>query len=223
MVEQSAVNRSVAGSNPACGANLYGTSSEVKINQTLQREILNEESKSDSPPEEPQDESTQSYSIEVDSIQDDAAPYRQSQWAWLKSSFIWIIGLVVIIFFDFMSFGLIPILFAVAIAAPRYLRWKQTIYYLSETALFVPMVGLPKIQKTRIFKIDFDSMANLEPKFGSFGKTLGYADIIISFKDGRGYKVDYIADYENFIDHISDRTDLTGPEEIQEDPPIQDQ
>ena len=84
------------------------------------------------------------------------------------------------------------------------------------------MVGLPKIQKTRIFKIDFDSIANLEPKFGSFGKTLGYADIIISFKDGRGYKVEYIADYENFIDQISDRADLTGLEEIPEDPPIED-
>jgi len=184
---------------------------------------LNEEAKSDSPPEEPQDDSTQSYSTEVDSIPENAEPYRQSQWAWLKSSFIWIIGLVVIIFFDFMSFGVIPFLFAVAIAAPRYLRWRQTIYYLSDNALFVPMVGLPKIQKTRIFKIDFDSMSSLEPKFGSFGRTLGYADLIISFKDGRGYKVDYIADYENFINHISDRADLTIPEEQQEDPPLEDE
>ena len=80
-----------------------------------------------------------------------------------------------------------------------------------------------KIQKTRIFKIDFDSMSSLEPKFGSFGRTLGYADLIISFKDGRGYKVDYIADYENFINHISDRADLTIPEEQQEDPPLEDE
>lgn len=184
---------------------------------------MNEEVKSDSSPEEPQEESTQSYSTEVDSIPDGADTYRQSQWAWLKSSFIWIIGLVVIIFFDFMSFGVIPILFAVAIAAPRYLRWKQTIYHLSENALFVPMVGLPKIQKTRIFKIDFDSISTLEPRFGSFGRTLGYADLIISFKDGREYKVDYIVEYENFINHISDRTDLTPSEEPQEEPPPENQ
>ena len=54
-----------------------------------------------------------------------------------------------VIVYDFISMGFIPLLMAIAIVVPRYLRWKQTKYYLSNDSLYTTMVGIPLIQKKR--------------------------------------------------------------------------
>ena len=181
---------------------------------------MNEEEKLDSLSEENpiqnnltevenKEETSKQISIEVEGVPVDAQPYMQSQFAWLLPSFIWIAGLGIIVFFDFITFGLVPFLLVLGIAGPRYLKWKQSVYYLSEDALYVTMVGIPKLQKKRIFKMAFKPIEMLQPRFGFLGRTLGYASIVISFdEDNREFKIDYMSDYENFINHIAARTQL---------------
>jgi len=161
------------------------------------------------------DETTPVNSIEVESVPEDVILYRQSHWAWLMPSLLWIGGLSIVVFFDFLTMGFIPLLLAIGIAAPRYLRWRQTTYFLSEEALYLTMVGLPIIQKKRTFKLAFDTMVQLDPKFGYFGRTLGYAEIGIIFDDKRMARLGYMANYGDFISHITDRTSLPGSSEDQ--------
>ena len=147
---------------------------------------------------------------EVTAIPEEAITFDQTHWAWLLPSSIWIILLSAVVIYDFISMGFIPLLMAIAIVVPRYLRWKQTKYYLSDKALYITMVGLPIIQKRRIFMLPFEDMATLNLKYGTFGKTLGYAEVQVVFHDQRIAKLSYINDYSNFTAHIEERTDLPG-------------
>ena len=152
-------------------------------------------------------------SYEVDSIPGEALEFRQSHWAWLMPSSLWIGVLAIVIFIDFISMGIIPLLLCAGIAGPRYLRWRQTAYYVSEDSLYLTMVGLPVIQKPRTFQIPFESIAQLVPKHGSFGRTLAYAEVGIKFKDERMAKLSYMSEYDTFMTHIKQRTTLdTEPE-----------
>jgi len=162
------------------------------------------------------DETTPVNSIEVESVPEDVILYRQSHWAWLMPSSLWIGGLSVVVFFDFLTMGFIPLLLAIGIAAPRYFRWRQTTYYLSEDSLYLTMVGLPIIQKKRTFRLAFDTMVQLDPRFGYFGRTLGYAEVGIIFDDKRMARLGYMANYGDFISHITDRTSLPGSFEDQD-------
>ncbi|MEC9320773.1 MAG: hypothetical protein VX869_01175 [Chloroflexota bacterium] len=162
------------------------------------------------------DETTPVNSIEVESVPEDVILYRQSHWAWLMPSSLWIGGLSVVVFFDFLTMGFIPLLLAIGIAAPRYFRWRQTTYYLSEDSLYLTMVGLPIIQKKRTFRLAFDTMVQLDPRFGYFGRTLGYAEVGIIFDDKRMARLGYMANYGDFISHITDRTSLPGSSEDQD-------
>ena len=147
---------------------------------------------------------------EVDSIPDDVTVFDQTHWAWLLPSSVWIILLSAVIVYDFISMGFIPLLMAIAIVVPRYLRWKQTKYYLSNDSLYTTMVGIPLIQKKRTFKIPFDDMVDTNIKYGTFGKTLGYAEVQTVFSNGRVAKFQYLANYSDFVAHIETRTDLPG-------------
>ncbi|MDP7105381.1 MAG: hypothetical protein QGH54_17265, partial [SAR202 cluster bacterium] len=64
------------------------------------------------------DETTPVNSIEVESVPEDVILYRQSHWAWLMPSLLWIGGLSIVVFFDFLTMGFIPLLLAIGIAAP---------------------------------------------------------------------------------------------------------
>ena len=162
---------------------------------------------------EPESESVPPISYEVDSIPGEAMEFRQSHWAWLMPSSLWIGVLAIVIFIDFISMGIIPLLLCAGIAGPRYLRWRQTVYYVSEDSLYLTMVGLPVIQKPRTFQIPFESIAQLVPKHGSFGRTLAYAEVGIKFKDERMAKLSYMSEYDTFMTHIKQRTTLdTEPE-----------
>lgn len=161
--------------------------------------------------------------IEVDVVPEGVTTFKQSQWAWLMPSVIWIGLLLIVVFLDFLTMGAIPLLLAIGIAGPRYLRWRQTTYYLSNEALYLTMVGLPIIQKQRIFKLKFDTMAEMNTKFGYFGRTLGYAEVIITFADSRMARLAYMSNYSEFMSHISESPDFhqikDNAKEVDEDAP----
>ena len=107
-------------------------------------------------------------------------------------------------------------LMALIIAGPRYLRWKQTAYYLSDDMIYMTLGGFTFLQKKkRIIGIDFDSIANLELKHGVFGRSLGYGEVRVILKDKRAAKLQYLDEYEGFMNLINANTELPG---LDEDP-----
>jgi hypothetical protein len=151
--------------------------------------------------------------LQVESIPQGSIIFRQSHLSWLIPSSIWIIGLVVVDL-QIGLLGGLGILLAPLIAAPRYLRWRQTVYHLSNDSLYLTMAGLPIIQKSKIYQVKFDTIARDEDgkvqmviKHGFFGKTLGYGEVNIVFDDKRVAKLSYISEYQSFIDYITERTE----------------
>ncbi|HIA74969.1 MAG TPA: hypothetical protein EYN92_00860 [Dehalococcoidia bacterium] len=152
--------------------------------------------------------------LQVESIPEGSIIFRQSHLSWLIPSSIWVIGLVVVDI-QFGLLGGLGILLAPLIAAPRYLRWRQTVYHLSDDSLYLTMAGLPVIQKSKIYQVKFDTIAKDEDgkvqigiRHGIFGKTLGYGEVNIVFDDKRVAKLSYISEYQSFIDYITERTEL---------------
>ena len=154
--------------------------------------------------------------LQVESIPQGSIIFKQSHLSWLIPSSIWIIGLVIVDMYIGLLGGL-GILLAPLIAAPRYLRWRQTVYHLSDDSLYLTMAGLPIIQKSKIYQVKFDTIARDEDgkvqigiRHGIFGKTLGYGEVNIVFDDKRVAKLPYISEYQSFIDYINERTELPG-------------
>ena len=139
-----------------------------------------------------------------------ALEFRQSHFAWIMPSAFWVILLFVLSQFDFLTMGILPFILAPVIAAPRYLRWKNTVYSLSTDSLFLTTAGIPILQKSRTYKVSFDTMAQMEVKHGMFGRTLGYGEINIIFDDRRLPKLSYIQNYTEFTEHIENYADLPG-------------
>ena len=154
--------------------------------------------------------------LQVESIPQGSIVFKQSHLSWLIPSSIWIIGLVIVDVYIGLLGGL-GILLAPLIAAPRYLRWRQTVYHLSDDSLYLTVAGLPIIQKSKIFQVKFDTIARDEDgkvqigiRHGFFGKTLGYGEVNIVFDDKRVARLPYISEYQSFIDYINERTELPG-------------
>ena len=162
MVEQSAVNRSVAGSNPACGANHGDKMSQDKTNENPAFELAEE-------------------------VPNSARIYKQSHAAWILPALTWSVVLFLIatfigIFSTDPTGGLLPFLFAAGIAIPRYYKWTQTVFYISDDSFYLKGSGMP-FQKRKIFRIPLNTIESIKTNFGMFGRTLGYGDVVISFVD----------------------------------------
>ena len=154
--------------------------------------------------------------LQVESIPQGSIIFKQSHLSWLIPSSIWIIGLVIVDVYIGLLGGL-GILLAPLIAAPRYLRWRQTVYHLSDDSLYLTVAGLPVIQKSKIYQVKFDTIARGEDgkvqigiRHGMFGKTLGYGEVNIVFDDKRVARLSYISEYQSFIDYINERTGQQG-------------
>lgn len=148
----------------------------------------------------------------VDSIPEGSMPYRQSHFSWVMSSALWIVAIVVIAYFDFMGGlldgGILPVLFAVVIIGPRYLRWKQTVYHISSDSLYLTMGGLPIVQKPKIYRFFLKDIEDINLNYGFLGRTLGYAEVRLMFANERVGKLAYIEKYQDFVNDITSKTNL---------------
>jgi hypothetical protein len=188
--------------------NNYPSSSKQETNDSSTDETIETPQKNK--------DTLQKDTLQVESIPEGSIIFRQSHLSWLIPSSIWIIGLVVVDL-QIGLLGGLGILLAPLIAAPRYLRWRQTMYHLSNDSLYLTMAGLPVIQKSKIYQVKFDTIAKDEDgkvqigiRHGMFGKTLGYGEVNIVFDDKRVARLSYISEYQAFIDYINERTGLSG-------------
>ena len=188
MVEQSAVNRSVAGSNPACGANHGDKMAQDQTNENPAFEV-------------------------VENIPDSVNIYKQSHAAWLLPAITWSLVLFLIanftgIFASDPTGGLLPFIFAAGIALPRYYKWSQTVFYISEDSFYLKGSGLP-FQKRKNFRIPLNTMESIKTDFGMFGRTLGYGNVFITFIDKRESRLQFIEKSTLMTEEIATKTGLT--------------
>ena len=78
--------------------------------------------------------------------------------------------------FDFLTFGILPIILAAAMIVPRYISSNKTSYILVENYIIVDQGGGRRID-IPINDIDFVTL-----KYGMFGRTLGYATFLLNLK-----------------------------------------
>ena len=69
---------------------------------------------------------------EVVEIPNDAFIVGQSNWAWMWASTPWVILFGLSIVFDFLTFGILPIVFASIVIIPRLLATRRTKYSLHQ-------------------------------------------------------------------------------------------
>ena len=70
-------------------------------------------------------------------IPDDAVAVRQSNWAWMWTALPWLVLFGVSIAIDFITFGILPMVFAAVFIVPRYLSFRRTAYILTERSVII--------------------------------------------------------------------------------------
>jgi len=160
-----------------------------------------------------QDKTNENPAFELaENIPDSANIYKQAHAAWILPALTWSVVLVLIatftgIFATDPTGGLLPFLFAAGIALPRYYKWSQTIFYISEDSFYLKGSGLP-FQKRKIFRIPLNTIESIKTNFGMFGRTLGYGDVVITFIDKRQSRLQFIQKSTEMSEEISSKTGL---------------
>ncbi len=115
------------------------------------------------------------------------------------------------LFIDVFSFGVFPILFAVIIVLPRYMGWRKTAYVLTNEYLIV-LRGTGRNQR---FDLPFSQIMDVQARPGLFGRSLGYASVLLMSKEGGVATLPYVPDGSPVVEHILARIDAPPPPEIE--------
>ena len=142
-------------------------------------------------------------------IPEDSIVVRPSRWAWMWPAVPWVALASASLFIDLFSFGTLPIFFAVIIVLPRYITWRNTAYILTNEYVVV--------QKGRGGKQRFDlpisQIVDIETRPGYFGRSLGYASVLLMSKEGGVATLPYIPVGSPLVGHILMRIDAPPPPE----------
>ena len=132
----------------------------------------------------------------------DSVIVRQSPWAWIWAAAPWLVLFGVSLVFDFLSFGIVPIVLATAIIIPRYIGFTKTAYILSEEQIFVRQGS---IIGNREATVAFGDISEVTARPGMFGSSLGYRGVTLVYKEGGGVHLQYVPDSSNLIEFIQSR------------------
>ena len=124
---------------------------------------------------------------------------RQSQWAWIWPCVPWIVLFGLSIVFDFLTFGMLPIILAAIVIVPRYMGFLRTAYILTVTQLVVQQGS---IAGKRTFNIDYSDIKNHSVEYGMFGRSLGYTTIKIYLKEERMVVLSYVPVTSPIVERI---------------------
>jgi membrane protein YdbS with pleckstrin-like domain len=129
-----------------------------------------------------------SYNQGLD-IPDDALIVGQSNWAWMWASTPWVILFGLSIAFDFLTFGILPIIFASIVIIPRFLATRRTKYIVTSNELIIQQGSITGYERISIPLIDL-STVTFQP--GRFGNLLGYTGVHLQLNDGRIAILNYV-------------------------------
>ena len=113
----------------------------------------------------------------------------QSSWAWIWPGIPWVILAVISAFWDAISFGLFPLILAVAVILPRYMGWRSTRYVLTPDHLILQRGVLGGSHKYEVPVTDF---RRITVKYGWFGKSLGYEGVDVVLRGGGKANMSYV-------------------------------
>lgn len=127
---------------------------------------------------------------------------KQSSWAWQLSAVPWLLLVAAGFFFDFISFNLLPIIFAVILVTPRYISWRKSAYTLAEEFLVYDRSVLFSSQR---IVINYSELVDVQTRPGMFGKTLGYMDVYLVQNDDKIYVLPYVPVKSSLLDYVTSR------------------
>ena len=143
-------------------------------------------------------------------IPHDAIIVRQSMWAWLWTAVPWTVFWGFSLLVDLFTFGGLPLLLAVIFVLPRYMRWRKTAYILTNEYLVV-MLGSSK--RSQQFDLPFSQISDIQVRPGFFGRSLGYASVLLTSKNGEVSALSYVPERSPLVEHIQARIDTASPPE----------
>lgn len=132
----------------------------------------------------------------------DSIIVRQSPWAWMWAAAPWLVLFGVSLVFDFLTFGIVPMVLATAIIIPRYIGFTKTAYILSEEQI---LVRQGSIIGNRESTVAFGDIGELIQRPGMFGSSLGYKGVTLVFKEGGGVHLQYVPNASGLIEFIQSR------------------
>ncbi len=147
---------------------------------------------------------------ELIEIPADAIIVRQSNWAWVWFTVPWVILATVSLFIDQITFVGIPLILAVFIILPRYLSWRKTAYILTNQYLVVVQGAFVGSQR---FDLPISQIGGIQVQPGFFGRSLGYASVLLTIKDRRVIGLSYVPERSALVEHIEVRIDTSSPPE----------
>ena len=147
---------------------------------------------------------------EAAEIPDDAIFVRQSSWAWLWYVVPWAIFAVGSLYVDQITFIGFPLVLAVIFILPRYLRWRRTMYILTDDYI---MIQRGASVGPRRYDLPISDISDMEQRPGPFGGVLGYSAVHLALKDGRGVVLAHIPETSPLVEHIRARLDTSAPHE----------
>ena len=127
---------------------------------------------------------------------------RQSRWAWRLYVIPWIFFWLISLFVDRITFGVLPMILAVATILPAYLRYSKTEYILTHTHL---VVRQGEFFSRHRYDIPISEIAELHARPGFLGENLGYVSVRLPLKNGRAAKLDYVPARSRFLEELKAR------------------
>lgn len=152
--------------------------------------------------EEPQDNRT------ID-IPDDAIVVRPSGWAWGWYVVPFAIFVGVSLFVDLFTFSTLPLILALIVIVPRYLRWRSTAYILTDEHVVI-QVGKASRQR---YDLPISQVSDVQAYPGIFGRTLGYTAVHLVLRDKRVAILDHVPLRSPVVEHVRARIDTSASHE----------
>jgi len=143
-------------------------------------------------------------------IPNDATVVTQSNWAWIWLVMPWVIFIIVSLYFDAISFGALPMILAAIVIAPGYLRWRHTEYILTDE-YFIYLKGT--MSGHQRFDFDFSQFTDVKVNPGPFGKTLGYASVLLALESRGVLILPHVPASSPLMEHFRSRVTVSTSEE----------
>ncbi len=122
-------------------------------------------------------------------IPPDSTAIKQSMWAWLWSVVPWIILALIFLQID-GTMTVFALILAVVVVLPRFLAWRNTIYYVSDDQLTFQRGNF--FSGSQRYSVPISELRDVRARYGMFGKGLGYQAVIVVLSDGLKATLQYV-------------------------------
>ena len=137
-------------------------------------------------------------------IPDDALIVRQSNWAYMLHTVPWLVFFGASLAFDFLTFGILPVVLATFFIGSRYLSFRRTAYILTNRYVVIQqglLMGQSRID------VSLADLSDVLVQPGTFERSLGYTRVSLQLKDGQMALLHYVPLESLFLEHLRERMD----------------